>query len=234
MKTFKHSGDLGDIIFSLPTVRALGGGLLYLDPCGGEKDPFVHPPHKNKTNLNEATISSLQHLLLEQDYIEDVRCWRGESVDYNLDKFRQHVKYNNLAKSHLSAFELNRELANDKWLNCEKVSPEKKVVVSRSLKVHGNHSFWEEFFYQYRNDSVFVGTEFECEVFNKTFGFNIPYQYTETILDLAKVINGAEVFMGNQSLPHSIAEGLKKSPMYHEVYRVYPAVVFEREGLTNV
>lgn len=34
-KTFKHSGDLGDIIFALPAVRALGGGILYLDPDGG-------------------------------------------------------------------------------------------------------------------------------------------------------------------------------------------------------
>ena len=31
MNTFRHSGKLGDIVYSLPAVRALGGGLMYLD-----------------------------------------------------------------------------------------------------------------------------------------------------------------------------------------------------------
>ena len=41
MKTFKHSGDMGDIVFSIPTVRALGGGVLYLDPDGGQESRVV-------------------------------------------------------------------------------------------------------------------------------------------------------------------------------------------------
>ena len=31
IKTFKHSGNLGDIVYSLPTIIALGGGILYLN-----------------------------------------------------------------------------------------------------------------------------------------------------------------------------------------------------------
>ncbi|CAN5598580.1 hypothetical protein BH10PLA1_BH10PLA1_05760 [soil metagenome] len=41
-KTFKHSGDMGDVILSLPAVRALGGGVIYLDPSGGEREPILH------------------------------------------------------------------------------------------------------------------------------------------------------------------------------------------------
>jgi hypothetical protein len=80
-KRFKHSGDLGDIIFSLPTIRALGGGTLYLDPAGGQNSPLVNwvgrtssklllhldsnsadgtslteLPGKTRTNLNAASI----------------------------------------------------------------------------------------------------------------------------------------------------------------------------------
>src|SRR5688572_4006223 len=28
--TFNHSGDIGDTIYAMPTVRALGGGYLYM------------------------------------------------------------------------------------------------------------------------------------------------------------------------------------------------------------
>jgi len=30
MNNFFHSGDTGDIIFSLPTIKAMGGGKLYI------------------------------------------------------------------------------------------------------------------------------------------------------------------------------------------------------------
>ena len=90
MNTFKHSGDLGDIIYSLPTIRALGGGILYLDPAGGESDPYIRAQCVDgKTRLNKQTIDFLSPLLKLQPYITDVRYWNGEKVTYNLDEFRQ-------------------------------------------------------------------------------------------------------------------------------------------------
>src|SRR5437763_17035927 len=93
VKTFKHSGELGDVIHALPTVRALGGGILYLDPEGGEKEWIVKEPDKNRTRLkfNAAAIDSVRPLLLLQEYIQEVRCWNGEAVDYNLDRFRLNI-----------------------------------------------------------------------------------------------------------------------------------------------
>ena len=38
VKTFKHSGDIGDIIYSLVTIKKMGGGILYLDTSGGITD----------------------------------------------------------------------------------------------------------------------------------------------------------------------------------------------------
>ena len=57
MKTFKHSGDMGDIIFSLPTIRALGGGVLYLDPRGGQKESTVSWKNFENTKLTPESIS---------------------------------------------------------------------------------------------------------------------------------------------------------------------------------
>ena len=105
-RTFKHSGDLGDIVFSLPTIRMLGGGILFLDPEGGLSDPHVKWADKTHTRLCRATIESLAPLLRVQPYITDVRLWAGEAVDCNLDIWRAHNHHKNISDSHLAAFSL--------------------------------------------------------------------------------------------------------------------------------
>jgi hypothetical protein len=74
-KTFKHSGDLGDIIFSLPVIASEGGGVLYLDPEGGKQEPLVSWGQYETTKLTEGSILALKPLLEAQDYIEEVRLW---------------------------------------------------------------------------------------------------------------------------------------------------------------
>ena len=50
--TYKHSGDMGDIIFSLPVIKHFGTGILYLDPNGGEGCLTGAAPSRGKTKLN--------------------------------------------------------------------------------------------------------------------------------------------------------------------------------------
>ena len=52
VKTFLHSGDLGDIIYSLPTIRKLGGGILYLDITGGSKDEYCKQQTTDRLKFN--------------------------------------------------------------------------------------------------------------------------------------------------------------------------------------
>ena len=40
-KTFLHSGSAGDIVMSLPTIKAMGGGVLLLDIAGGSGNEYV-------------------------------------------------------------------------------------------------------------------------------------------------------------------------------------------------
>lgn len=58
MTTFKHSGDLGDIIYSLPTIASPGGGELLLDVSGGAEDPMCGHLIDGKTNLNHSGPNS--------------------------------------------------------------------------------------------------------------------------------------------------------------------------------
>jgi hypothetical protein len=137
MKTYKHSGDLGDIIFSLPVISSNGKGILYLDPNGGEKEPLVSWSNYDKTKLTKESIDKIKPLLEQQDYIHEVRYWEpGIKVDYNLDKFRGFVKHNNLTTSHLDAFGMmgrNDYWQGTPWLKSNpKTLPEGKTIITLS------------------------------------------------------------------------------------------------------
>ena len=243
MKTFKHSGDLGDIIFSLPTIKELGGGILYLDPNGGESEPIVSWGGRRgdmftKTKLTRAAIDSVKSLLEFQEYIEEVQYWDGEEVDFNLDKFRLNVKYNNLSDSHLAAFDLPFDLRNERWLEVPSsmdTGTGKAVVMARSSRYHGNYSFWEQIDRNVVDRAFFLGWEKEYEYFVYTFPHmkGIPRVAVQSLLEMAQILDGVELFIGNQGLPHAIAEALK-APLINEVFRPYPAAIFEREGAQYV
>lgn len=236
MPTFKHSGDLGDIIWSLPTILALGGGTLLLDPNGGASEPAVtenaHP--RKRTRLDADRIEAIKPLLLLQDYITDVRPWSGDAVEYNLDLFRRHVKAGNLADAHLAAFDLPTSHRDRAWLTVPDPIeiPGKIIVISRSVRAMGNHGFWESALELIKDRCVFVGLPKEHEIFEYCFEMKVPYHPTPTIVELARVIAGCRQFIGNSSFPHALAEAMKK-PLVLEMARVCNVRII-REGAEYV
>jgi hypothetical protein len=52
-------------------------------------------------------------------------------------------------------------------------------------------------------------------------------------MTLAGVIAGCELFVGNSSFPHALAEAMKK-PLVNEYFRVLPRTMFKREGANYV
>jgi hypothetical protein len=232
--TFKHSGDLGDIVYALPAIRAMGGGILYLDPEGGANEPLCHWEHVKGTHLNSALIEQITPLLIQQPYIQEVRLWRGEKVDVNLDQFRQHLKFNNLADSHLAVCGKPSSERDRAWLEVADpiTIPGRSVVIARSLKNQGNHIFWQNNANILRPKAVFVGFPLEHQVFCEVFG---PFEYypTPNVLTLARVIAGCEHFISNVSFPHALAEAMKKS-LAVEFDRNYCPALFQRPGAVYV
>jgi len=242
LKTYKHSGDLGDIVFSLPVMAEAGGGILYLDPMGGEEEPLVNWGQYNRTKLNRTHIENIKPLLLEQDYISDVQLWRPNiEIDFNLDKFRKHVRHNNLTASHLEAFGMLGKL--DKWQSESwiKTPPKnlpkgKNIILARSCRYHSNFSFWEQLSDAYIDSAVFVSHLKEFEYFLYTFPRykdRISHLNTDSISDLAAYIQGCELFIGNQGFPHAIAEAMKKN-VINETYKTYPSCIFKRDNVQYV
>ncbi|MEY4573287.1 MAG: hypothetical protein RLZ10_2571 [Bacteroidota bacterium] len=235
MKTFKHSGDLGDIIYSLPTIRGLGGGILYLDPDGGEQDYWVKRQClEGKTRLTKSTIEFVSPIIKAQPYIEDVRLWKHEKVDYNLDEFRdmfanpnKRSKSGNLADLHLEKFGLPFSEVEKPWLEVKDVLKLNKVIISRSPRVQGGYGWLNSQKYFLRDNAIFVGLPKEHEFFEWTFGIRIPYRQTDSVMELAAIIKGAPTFIGNSSFPLSLAIGMGHPSIMQEVDPKVPTTVFE-------
>ena len=230
VKTFKHSGDLGDIIFSLPAIRATGGGVLFLDPDGGAREPVIREKTRwQRTKLTANGIESLKPLLMQQPYIKDVRHWTGELVDYNLDKFREHLIYANLSDSHLAVVGAGRPERDRAWLTVSDpiVLPQYPMIISRSVRYAPNYAWWSGYILTIKDRCAFVGYPEEHQIFEYTMEVKVPYLNTPDVLTLARVIAGCTTFVGNASLPHALAEGMKKRVIV-ELCRVSPNVMFIR------
>jgi hypothetical protein len=234
-RTFKHSGDMGDVIFSLPVIRALGGGVLYLDPDGGLSSPLVKWKGRQRTKLNAAIIDSAAPLLRMQPYIQEVRHWHGEPVDVDLDQFRRHIRFNNLSDSHLAALGLPLTERDAPWLSVDAPAriADRPLALARNFRYHGNDDFWEGTLAEIKDRAFFVGHPKEHDVFVHAFGHDVPYVPTPDLLSLARVLAGCEQFIGNQGLPHAIAEAMKIK-LINEYYRPYPSAVFKRPGAQYV
>ena len=92
--TFKHSGTLGDLIYSLPLVKHFGGGKFYLHLnqvdwigqhyYGAKPNPF----HQGRMNAQDYEF--MKSFMRAQDYIEDFLPLdpKATEITHNLDKFR--------------------------------------------------------------------------------------------------------------------------------------------------
>lgn len=218
---FRHSGKLGDIIYSLPTVRSLGGGrlLLHEDASIGDR-------------LTADLRASIGDLLRMQPYVTGVEDYHGQSNFVDLDVFRRRPVKENLALQHLCSFNLRSSEMDRRWLWVDRphVVSGKNVVFNRSGQLHDPGFPWAEAVAKYREAAIFVGTAREHADFVAEFG-KIDYYPTRTLADLARLIAACRLFVGNQSCPYAIAEGLKVNTI-QESSPVYPNCIFPRANAT--
>ena len=205
---------MGDILYALPAVAAHAPAELCLRPG------LAFGQH-------EADL--LMPLLRAQPYIAQVSFGAGAEVDVNLDAFRhQDPERNNLADCHLRLLGLPEGLKDHAWLQVEAAGelPPGTVFFGRSLHHSGIDGFWEKCLQLFGDCALFVGTQEEHAIFCNQFG-QIPFRPTRDMLELAGLIKEAALFVGNQSCPYAIAEGLKR-PALQQVYAKSPNCIFDR------
>lgn len=239
MKTFKHSGSFGDLIYSLPLVKHFGGGEFYIHLnqinwigkhyYGSDPAPF----HQGR--LTKEDFNFMKEFMLAQDYITKFEILdKNHEISHNLDRFRPaFVKHpGNYVDIYSAVFGITdstkqKEIRTTPWLsvpNQRSAGTGKTVVINRTTR-------WippepPEQWDLWKNDgmdqcSVFIGLEDEYEKFKQQIGWNIPYQPVTSMLEMAEYIAGAEKFIGNQSVALSVAIGLGKE-FYCELRRDLP------------
>ena len=218
-RRFVHSGKYGDVLYALPAIRALGGGLLYLVPCPGVG-----------MTMTPAAAESIAPLLRLQPYIDDVRYADGHRPHcLNLNWARERWNGGlNIVDLYLDLYGLPQHHRDAAWLRVDEPRPVARVVFNRCPRYQNPRFPWRRAVAAYGRDAVFVGHPDEHAAFAAAFG-RVPYYPTADYLALARVIAGAELFVGNQSSAHAVAEGLKK-PVVQETSPECPDCRFDRPG----
>ena len=216
VNTFLHSGKLGDIIWALPAIKHLGGGVLYLRTGVVDTGP-------NEVMLTNEGAESIIPLLKSQEYIHDVKIHNGEEITHNLDLFRRFifaVPEITISESVFMGLGIrgNHEAKLDEpWITVDKDERVlNKIVISRTGRYQSGNSQINPFYLKLKDRNIskhgiFVGSLDEYEKFEEVYRTGIEYYPTPTILDLAKAIAACKFYVGNENLANALNESMKKT-----------------------
>jgi hypothetical protein len=234
---FKHSGNAGDIIYSLNAIRSAcmlhdKDAILYLKL---DEPIQLHPSFKHPLGgvmLNRYMYDNLRPLLLECDFIEDVVIYTNQKVDYDLDAFRKigfNLGAGDIKKWYLYAFpELQYYYSNDP-LFINKDSGD-YIVLNRSER-YNNGQIDYSILNQVQLPIYFVGTDTEFAIM-KNIVWDLQHKKVANFLELKDFIAYSHLFIGNQSMCYAIAEQVDTNRLL-EVFFGCPNVITEGLEMFN-
>ena len=227
---YKHSGTFGDLIYSLSVVKKLGAGafaiaLNNIETCVaryGYRPDEVDIMHKGRFTV--ADFNLIEPLLTRQSYITDVVPWKGIH-DIDLDQFRG-VLFRGFEGNYVEAFyktfnlPFTADVYDETWLEADPLRMA-SVVINRTFRYRcpSGTASWQNLLEQANitQNGIFVGSDEEHEDFEKSTGFRVQYYPVKDFKELADIIAGADLFMGNQSAAYSIAMALGKSSVLETI-----------------
>lgn len=231
---FRHSGNIGDIIYSLPAAFGLanGGKLHYYLHVNQAADyqHFYHP--LGNVLMNDKIVDMLTPLLSYQPSIAVAKKWEGEEIDFDLDEFRNysfHLDRGSIVRWYFQVYATYYNSA-EPWLIAPADERYKNtLVIARSHRYRSpvvDYSFLKEY-----PNKLFLGVKEEYEDMKKALP-DLVHQPVTDFLEMATIINSCKLFIGNQSFPFSLAEALKANRLL-EVYYKVPNVIVEGRGAND-
>jgi hypothetical protein len=221
--TFIHTGHIGDIIAFLPAFQLLGGEKIVV-----RDEPWMNPPMKG------FRYDSLKPLL-ESQGIEVFYNSDCPSVDYDMSNWREcyrhdvslldcQARFLNVVPRHNGHLEISKP-----WLKVDADPLTKgRVIFNRSARYRNYNFPWDKVLKHFGKRALFTGTKQEHTEFLNEVG-EIEYYETPSCLDVAKAIEGADFFVGNQSSSCWIAMGLRK-PLLQETFDPAPNSMVQYPG----
>jgi len=210
--SFLHSGHLGDVVNALPLIKEISK----LKKCNyfieaekpipkhllGSSNPY------GDFYLTNKSVDMILPLLKNQKYLSSVEKYRNQSIDINLNLFRELPINFNLDSVrwyfHLTGIHAN---LNDRYIVVDgHKSIKDKVVIIRSSR-RKNIFINYKFLNKYEN-IVFLGLKDEFIDLKKDIP-NMEFYDCRDFLEMAEIIKNARIFIGNLSFGYTIAEGLK-------------------------
>lgn len=230
---FSHSGHAGDIIYSIPAMQELAGGKkinLYLQLNQPNRDFTKSMKHPNgNIMLSEKSVELLAPLFTAQPGFNTCEALSGQPIHYDLTAFRSFpfdYRMGSIARWYFLAFGISRDLGKP-WLS---VNPDNRfkdaIVLARSSR-YRTPGISHHFLAKYPR-LVFVGMPDEFADMKQQLP-QLEYQPVNNFLEMASVIAGSKLFIGNQSFPFALAEALKVTRVL-EVYPLIPNVIVEGAG----
>lgn len=202
---------MGDIIFSLPIIKELGGGRLELEIGVVEND---------EPRLTSAGYAFVKPLLEYQTYISSVAIYEGGHIDIDLDLFRSVIPWSgcNLVDANYIAHghEIDGENHTRPWLEAPSIfdNMSKHVVISRTRRHLGEEERENEFYQNLvkqglSGSGLFIGFSDEHELFQSQFNVTIEHREFRNSLEIAMIVKNSLLWIGNENFIGAIAEGLK-------------------------
>lgn len=210
--SFSHVGLLGDIIYSIPCMLALACGRkikIYLDTTIDSGYSEKHRHYNKGKMLTAQSIEFLKPLMLAHPQIIECEKLKKQPVDFNLNDFRKYpfdYRMGHICRWYFLTFGVTYDLSKP-WLYAKPDDQfSKYVVVSRSFRYRTpliDYNFLSS--YQHVG---FIGLADEYEDMKKSIS-HLEYIKVNNALEMASIISGCKLFIGNQSFPFAVAEALK-------------------------
>lgn len=231
-QNFITLGTFGDTIYSLCAMKMLGGGNLYvkLNAIGDFIRNVVGWPSagEGEGRYTQQDYEFLAPLLKAQDYLHEVDIWNGQQDDFPqlLNHFKFHIQerwQGNQTECYALAMgwdihdpEIKSQLLFQPWLT--ELEPlrvnGRPIVINRTSRhlVGAEGQGWQGWIDNGLGQrAIFLGTQQEHQNFEDTFKTKVLYQPITDMLEMARFIQGSEMFIGNQSVALSLAIGLGKT-----------------------
>ena len=203
-----HGGNVGDLIWGIPTMKALAKDQqvdLYLKANVPGAYPGPHPC--GKVQMTTEYAENIAELLRTQSMFSKVElCQPGQRVDYDLDAFRRTAfpkDRGHIALWYAHAFMVAPRIW-EPWLKLD--VPKNNLILINRTKRYRNPRIHYTFLVDKPNVK-FVGLEDEYQDFCRAWN-GVPWLSTRNHLELAQAIAGCRLFVGNQSTAYALAEGL--------------------------
>lgn len=210
--SFLHSGQIGDIINSLATIKEISKKKicnLYIE-INKPMPKDLYNLNKNYSNffISRNVFDKLLPLLKFQKFLNHIEIYNNQKIDINLNLFREiYPNYNidsvrwyfhitgvhaDLQKPYVSSPKLK------KFKNC--------ITIIRSKRRQNNlinYKFLNKF-----NNVFFLGLNDEYRDLKKQIK-KLKFYDCKNFLELSMILKNSKIFIGNLSFGYALAEALK-------------------------